>query len=186
MAAKRDQRLIQSENAIIEAGIKILLFNPDAGMSEIAQGSGVGRTTLYRHFESKKILIQAIALRCLDEINIAMAPVYGLPGRQGITATFELLMPLASRYRFLNSLWSDAIEDPAVVEQLEKSTKDMEWLFEQAKEAGEIDKEIPTSWLVKFYDMTLNTAWSLLESGEITAEQAAKLAERSFFHGCGL
>lgn len=184
MPPKRDQRLIQSEHAIIEAGIKTFLLNPAAGMSEIAQISGVGRTTLYRHFDSKEALVQAIALRCLEEINEALQPVYELSGRKAIEATFELLMPVANRYRFLTSLWSEAIDDPQVMQMVEQSAKDMEWLFNQAKDAGEIDHALPNFWLTNFYDMTLTTAWSLLESGDISTEKAVRFATQSFFQGC--
>ena len=185
MPSQRDQRLVQSEKAIIEAGIKTFLSNPAAGMSEIAQVSGVGRTTLYRHFDSKETLIQAIALRCLEEINEVLQPVQKLRGRKAIEATFVLLMPVANRYRFLSTLWPEVINDPLVVQLVEQSARDMEWLFKQAKDAGEIDRALPNVWLTNFYDMTLITAWSLLESGDINTEKAVRFATQSFFQGCG-
>ena len=181
---KRDQRLIQSENAIIEAGIKTFLTNPTAGMSDIATASGVGRTTLYRHFESKESLLLAIALHCFEEIDEALKPLFDMSGREAIEATFALLIPIADRYRFLNSMWPEASDDPRVTKKLKQSFSDMEWLMDQAKKAGEIDKALPSVWLTTFFEMTLYAAWSLLESGDINADEAAQFATRSFFLGC--
>ncbi len=182
---RRDQRLIQSENAIIEAGIKTLLINPDAGMAAIAISSGVGRTTLYRHYESKQTLLQAIAAKCLVEIDDALLPVHELRGRQALEATFELLLPLADRYRFLSSLWSQVEGDPSLVAKLEQYSGETEWLIEQAMRDGTIDGDLPVKWVRTFFDMTLYAGWSLLESGEATAEEAVAFATRSFFNGCG-
>ncbi len=184
MPDKRDRRLVQSEKAIIEAGITAFIANPMAGMSDIATASGVGRTTLYRHFESREALVKAIALRCFDEIDEALQPLHDMDGREAIEATFELLIPVANRYRFMNSLWPDASDDPVVVKKSRQATKEMEWLMDQAKKRGEIDSSLPSVWLTTFFEMTLYAAWSLLESGDISAEQAATFAARSFFEGC--
>ncbi|MEM8562115.1 MAG: TetR/AcrR family transcriptional regulator [Pseudomonadota bacterium] len=185
MPSKRDQRLVQSEKAIIEAAIKTFLLNPDAGMSEIAQESGVGRTTLYRHYDSKQALVQAVALQCLEEIDKVLEPVYGMQGRQAIEATFELLLPVADRYRFLNILWSQAERDPLVSQKMDQSTQDMAWLLQQAQQNGEIDPTLPLVWLTTFFDMTLYAAWDLLAREELTTEDAVRFAARSFFSGCG-
>ncbi|MEM1156520.1 MAG: TetR/AcrR family transcriptional regulator [Pseudomonadota bacterium] len=184
MPSKRDQRLVQSEKAIIEAAIKTFLLNPDAGMSEIAQVSGVGRTTLYRHYDSKQALVQAVALHCLEEIDAVLEPVYSMQGRQAIEATFELLLPVADRYRFLSHIWSEAEDDPMVSKKMHESDRDMAWLLQQAQQIGEIDKALPAVWLTMFFDMTLYSAWALLEREELSTEEAVRFATRSFFQGC--
>ena len=185
MSAKRDQRLVQSENAIIESGIKTLLVNPEAGMAAIAASSGVGRTTLYRHFESKNALLQAIALKCLSEIDEALKPVEEMTGRRAVEATFELLLPLADRYRFLSNLWSLVEGDRRLASKLEQYTQETEWLINQAMSDGVIDQDLPLAWVRHFFDMTLYAAWAMVETGEAKPNEAAGYAVRSFFSGCG-
>lgn len=182
---KRDQRIVQSETAIIEAGIKTFISNPLAGMSDIALASGVGRTTLYRHYESREVLVQAIALHCFDEIDQALRPLYDMSGRELIENTFELLIPIADRYRFLSSLWHIAVGDPLLTNRLAAWSQDTDLLMEHAKNTGEIDPEIPSVWLTAFFDTTLYAAWSLLESEALTIDEITRLAIRSFFKGCG-
>ena len=147
MSNRRDRRIVQSENAIIEAGIKVFLANPQAGMSDIAVASGVGRTTLYRHFDSKEALVQAIALHCFDEIDEALQPLHEMSGLEAIEATFELLIPVANRYRFLNTMWPDAHKDPRVARKTLQSTSEIGLLIDQAKQRGEIDTSLPSIWL---------------------------------------
>ena len=181
---KRDQRLVQSEAAILEAGIRTFLRNPSAGMSEIALESGVGRTTLYRHYESREALVRAIALHCLDEIDAALAPLYAANPQRAITASFEVLIPLADRYRFLASLWPETEGDSSIAERMEQARHETHASMDYAKTAGEIDPALPSVWLTEFFEMTLYAAWSLLESRELTSEQAVQYAARSFLHGC--
>lgn len=183
---KRDQRLVQSEAAILEAGIQVFLRNPDAGMSEIALASGVGRTTLYRHFASRESLIQAIALRCLDEIDASLARLGGATGPRAFAATFEVLIPVADRYRFLSRLWPEAEVEPQIAQRTERSRSETRAWMDYAKSEGTIAPELPSEWLTEFFEMTLYTAWSLLERGALTREEAVRYATRSFLRGCAV
>ncbi|MEM1404075.1 MAG: TetR/AcrR family transcriptional regulator [Pseudomonadota bacterium] len=180
---KKDRRIVQSENAILEAGIQTLLDNPTAGMSEVAVNAGVGRTTLYRHFETKEALIRAIVLYCFDEIDEALKPIEALSGRAAIEATIELLIPVADRYRVLSRLWSVVSNDVAVLARIEQSTRDVDWLMEQGVERGVLDGDLPASWLTQQFEMTLYGAWDLLDRQQITVEEAIRCAQQSFFRG---
>ncbi len=183
---KKDERIIQSEKAIIEAGITALLANPNAGMSEIAAAAGVGRATLYRHFETREALIQALAIECFKEIDEATNSLRNLTAQAAIEAAFDVLMPLVDRYRFLANLWSIALDSKEVRRIEKRQQKEMHALIEQAKKEGAIDKKLPTVWVSTFFDNTLTTAWMLVESGDIKIKEASKYCKRSFFNGCGI
>ena len=181
---KKDKRIIQSEKAIIEASIQTLIRNPSAGMSEIATAAGVGRATLYRHFESREALIEKLILVCLEELEAASEPIQHLSGRAAIEAYTEVIMPLADRFHFLTSLWT-IVADREAIKQIDNQLIDeMAMLVEQAKEAGEIDPKLPTMWLITLYDAILTAAWWLIASGDVTTEEATIYAKRSFFGGC--
>ena len=45
----------------MRAGIETLLADRSAGMSEIARNAGIGRATLYRHFETREALVKKLA-----------------------------------------------------------------------------------------------------------------------------
>lgn len=182
---KRDPRVVQSEAAILEAGIRTFLANPSAGMSEIAQASGVGRTTLYRHYPSRESLARAIALRCFDEIDDALRPLYEAGAEATVPATFEALIPLADRYRFLSALWPEVEADPLVARRTQDSRRDTHAWMDHAQARGEVASDLPAEWLAEFFETTLYAAWSLLERRAITREDAVRFATRSFLRGCG-
>ena len=62
---------------------------------------------------------------------------------------------------------------------------EMATLVDQAKEAGDINPNLPTMWIVSFYEGTLMAAWSLIASGDLTIDDAIAYTKQSFFSGCG-
>jgi AcrR family transcriptional regulator len=182
---KKDKRLIQSEQAIIEASIQTLLVNTSAGMSEIAEAAGVGRATLYRHFESREVLIEKLILVCVEELEAAKAPIQHLSGRAAIEARIEAVMPLADRFHFLTTLWATAADHEAIKQTDSQIINEIATLIDQAKEAGAINPGLPTTWIVAFYESTLMAAWSLIAVGDITIDDAIAYSQQSFFNGCG-
>ncbi len=185
MSQKKDRRLVQSEAAIIEAGIRTLLIDPSAGMSEIAEAAGIGRATLYRHFDSREALVRGLALKCYEEIETALEPHGHLVGRPGIERIIDVLMPIANRFRFLGSLWTYVEEDKEIARIESQMDEDMRLLFDHARSTGDIDKSFPTAWLVSFFDSTLMAGWDMVESGAMDPEEVAVYVKRSFFAGCG-
>lgn len=182
---KKDKRFTQSEKAIIEASIQILLLNPSAGMTDIAEAAGVGRRTLYRHFESREVLIEKLITICVEELTTASASLQNLYGRAAIEAYTEVTMPLADRFHFLTTLWP-TLADSKAVEQIDNQLDEkMATLIEQAKIAGEINPSLPTLWITSLYDATLMAAWWLIASGDLTIDDAVTYVKQSFFSGCG-
>ena len=183
---KKDQRLVQSEKAIFDAAMKTLIVDPSAGMSEIAISAGVGRATLYRHFETKEVLVRALVLECTKETERALEGIEKLGARAAIEAIFERLMPLSDRYQFLTKIWR-LIEDDQELTQIEESwADDLFDLMDSAKKQGELNDILPTEWLVAFFDSTFEAAWSLVSSEKLSAKDAAKFAKYSFFGGCSV
>ena len=182
---KKDKRIIQSEKAIIEASIQTLLLNPSAGMTDIAVAAGVGRATLYRHFESREKLIEKLILISVEELKAASGPIQHLTGRAAIEAYIEVKMPLADRFHFLTTLWTGMEESEAIKQNDTQLIDELATLVDQAKEAGEINPDLPTIWIVSFYEGTVMAAWWLIGSGKLTIDDAVAYTKQSFFSGCG-
>lgn len=184
MSHKKDKRFVQSELTIVKASVKILLNNPSAGMSEIATAANVGRATMYRHFKTREVLFRKIAKTCMEEIQIASQPTESLNGRVAIEALIDILVPLADKYHFLANLWSLVEQDEELSQIDGQQIKELLVLIKQAKTNGEIGRQLPNEWLAAFFDSILYTAWSMVQTGEITSKNASKHAKQSFFNGC--
>src|SRR3954454_14505641 len=62
----RRQDARRNHEAVIEAALELLGSNPDASMQEIAEASGLGRTTVYRHFPTRDELFSALLDHAID------------------------------------------------------------------------------------------------------------------------
>ena len=179
---KADARYQKSRSAIVEASIELLLSNPEASMSEIALAAGVGRATLYRHFETRDALIKELTLLCLAETDEVLMPLKdeNLSGLDAIIASIKAIVPLADRFRFLMSLTSLSITDKEVNQTYNRQLNELVAYVEQAKEAKEITTNLPTEWIVASYDALLNTAWMLVQYEKLSTEAATQAFIQSF------
>lgn len=183
----RDKRAVKSRRALIEAGLAELPENPMASLTEIAEIAGIGRATLYRHFASREALIEEVLKVSFEDIIQVLTPMEkeGLRGKQAMMRAVELMLPLADRLRFLSSFWLDGervlSRDPryALMEQ-ETITS-----VEQAKEDGDIRKELPTRWVMNTYDVLLFSAWDMIVKEKADIGEVTALLMTTFFDGVG-
>ena len=77
MAQGRGKRAYALRNieAIIDAATRLLAVDPDASVNEIAKAAGVGRVTLYGHFESRTALVREVVERAIHNTNDALSAV---------------------------------------------------------------------------------------------------------------
>ena len=179
---KADARYQKSRNAIVEASIQRLLTNPDASMSEIALAAGVGRATLYRHFETREELIKALTLLCLEETDEVLKPIkeQGLTGLPAIVESIRLIVPMAERFRFLMSLTSIGESDATIGRAYRRQLRELIGYVEDGKKAGDISKTLPTEWVVASYDALLNASWTLIQYDKMDTAEVTEVFIRSF------
>jgi AcrR family transcriptional regulator len=56
----------RNRDAVLAAAVRVLAERPEASMREIAEASGFGRTTLYRHFPHRDDLVRALYGRVFE------------------------------------------------------------------------------------------------------------------------
>ena len=184
---REDPRAARSRAALLEAAISLLLEQPGASLSEVAARAGVGRATLYRHFDTREKLVEALALKCLEDTDNAMAPIHdaGLKGRAAIEAMFQRIMPLAHRFHFLLSLWLSPEEYSEVAPIYNDQLAILGRWIEEARQQREINRRYNTTWLVSVIDGLVYAGWWVVQAGEATAEEAAADAASTLFNGVG-
>ncbi len=67
--ARADAR--RNHDAVLTAALRLLTDDPDASMRQIADASGLTRTTVYRHFPSREDLLRAIFRVVAAEVDAA-------------------------------------------------------------------------------------------------------------------
>ena len=166
--------------AILEAATRCLARDPDASLAEIAREAGVGRVTLYGHFDSRSTLIARVLAEAMARTEEEVGAV-DLGGD-----------PIAAMERLLAASWRMTHRHGALVQAAEKSldTHDLQAAHEQAvtrmrtllrrgRRDGSFRKDMPLGWQVTLVQSILHGASGAVYRGEHSASEAAGLVVRS-------
>jgi AcrR family transcriptional regulator len=99
----------RNHDAVLDAGARLLAERPAASMQEIADASGVGRTTVYRHFPAREDLVAALVARVAEEVTAATQAAVALdrPADVVLERLSRDVVALGSRWRFLREQHDD-------------------------------------------------------------------------------
>src|SRR3954447_18126870 len=82
----------RNRRTVLDAAVALLAERPQETMQEIADASGLGRTTVYRHFPRRQDLIDALSESVLRKAAETVAEALSSP-----TSARELLCDLVPR-----------------------------------------------------------------------------------------
>jgi TetR/AcrR family transcriptional regulator, mexCD-oprJ operon repressor len=163
-------------DAILEAATSCLARDPDASVNEIAKAAGVGRVTLYGHFENRAALVAAVVDRAVAESDAAMSDL-DLAGDPvaALGRLVETSWTLTYRFGALVVAAEQAMPDAALMEAHAPLSKRVELLLERGRSEGRFRTDVPTSWLVTMAHAVVHTAANAVHAGELAADEAPHL-----------
>lgn len=143
----------RNHEAILTSAIEVLADAPQASMREIADASGTGRTTLYRHFPDRQALVAAIYERVLNEADEMTTAHLDAGGDadpvQVLGDLATALAGLGDRYRFLEQHAATvAAKNP---DYTRRGSERLRRYLRAAQRKGRIRKDLSVDWL--FYVM---------------------------------
>lgn len=164
----------RNRDAVLAAAIAVLGRRPEASMREIADASGVGRTTVYRHFPTREDLVHALFGRVVDEHRAVVTDALA----EGGTAA-EILRGLGpriiragERFRFLNAHGDPAREDPLKNPGAREPL--LVWLTD-AQRRGELKPGLPPDWMYTMIHALAVAANAQAQEGRRTPDEAGRL-----------
>ncbi|WP_245857995.1 TetR/AcrR family transcriptional regulator [Mumia flava] len=162
--------------AIIDAAARCLARNPDATIAEIADEAGVGRVTLYGHFDSRAALIEQVVDTVMTRAEDELTAV-DLDGD-----------PIDAITRLLSASWRVTHRTGALVQAAEKTLSPdtlrtaheqpvvrMRALLERGRSAGSFRTDQPVTWQVTMIQSILHGASAAVTRGDHTADDAEPL-----------
>ncbi len=171
----------RTRETILDTAFEVLTQHPDATLEQIAHEVGVNRSTVHRHFPRRDDLIRALTHRIVPEMDACFREAAAGGGTRGaqFERLFRLVVLRGDRLRFLLTHWREEYSDLQLYETAD------EWIamVEGAKEEGSIRADLPVEWVLAYYGTTLDAAFSLIEGGRFSAEQAADIAAVTFMAG---
>jgi AcrR family transcriptional regulator len=164
--------VLRNQQALLDAALEVLSRDPDASMAEVAEASGLARTTVYRHFPSREHLVRGLFEQVSRE---AVRDVRAIV-EEGDAADVVLrriavdLVALGARYRFLDR------HQELVAEQLRRELPDdplRDWVV-RATAAGELRAGLTFDWVRRVVGALAAAASDDVTAGRWTADQAAR------------
>lgn len=189
MAAQEEEHsradVMRNRAALLDAAADVLAVAPHASLAEVATRAGLGRATLYRHFENREALRRAIRTEALSRASDALAEA-DLPDcdtREGIRRAAAVLVPLGMRFRILLTEGSDT--DPDFLAARNQALAPLWALLARGVEKGELSQSANTAWLGLVLAGMLMTAVRAAGAGLIDPAEAGDLVADAFVSGFG-
>ncbi|MGI8845787.1 MAG: TetR/AcrR family transcriptional regulator [Thermoleophilaceae bacterium] len=165
----------RNREAVLEAAIRLLAERPGASMREVAEASGLGRTTVYRHFPQREDLVQGLFHRVVEESRATSARLVG----EGVDAA-ELLrrlgrecVAIGDRFRFLQT--HRGMRNDTLEQSQDTAGDPLYEFFEAARSRGELYPGTSTEWILVMLRATIVAAVDEVFAGRMEIEEAGEL-----------
>jgi len=170
----------RNREAVIDAALEILTRNPNASMQTIAERSGVGRTTVYRHFPTRVDLVRALFERVLEEAETVTSSVID-PDADAATVLRALgpaLIGIGLRFQYLHGLRQ--MGDAVIVENTFNLDDPVHIYMTEAIERGEIRPELPLQWILTIMHALTSTTLVEVNAGRLDSDHAGRILAETF------
>jgi len=150
-------------------------------MSEVAAAAGVGRVTLYAHFASREVLLEAVVRRGIVETDEAMT-VLDLdkgPVEEALARLVEEAWPILDRHRKVRTAALAALGPEALREQHDDAFRHVERLIARGQEDGDFRTDMPRTWLVATFYAVLHAAADEANAERLASADAPDLLTRT-------
>jgi AcrR family transcriptional regulator len=173
---------VRNEAAIVEAAMRVLADRPGASMTEIAEASGLGRATLYRHFRTRADLVHAIQQQALEAAGraIAACALDNYPAPAALRRAVEALIGVGDRYRVLARV---ATLDPRMLEQQQNVARPLLKTIRRGQRTGELRRDLPAPWVLASMGNLLVLARREIGTERLKPDDATRLVTTTLLDG---
>jgi AcrR family transcriptional regulator len=162
--------------AIVDAATALLAVDPDASVQDIAKAAGVGRVTLYGHFDSRTALITEVATRAIAQTEESLRDLdLGGDPREAMALLLDATWRLTHRFGAIVVAAGQALPPDELRRAHEGPAKRVRALLERGRHEGQFRVDMPVEWQITTIQAVLHAASAAIHRGEIAAEEAPRL-----------
>jgi AcrR family transcriptional regulator len=159
---------------ILDAAVDALAGDPEASMAEIARRAGVVRATIYVHFPTREVLLEAVTHRAIAEVAEvihAAEPHRGDPAEalaRLVAASWRTL----GRYHALVAINTQQHGHAALRQRHSSILAALEPLIERGQADGAFRADVPAAWHLSMLMALMHAASGELGAGRVNDTDA--------------
>jgi AcrR family transcriptional regulator len=178
---KRRADATRNIDAILDAAAIVLTERPDASMDEVARAAGVARQTVYAHYSSRELLLDAVLVRAAAEIAAAMdaAGLSKGPPKEALLRFLEFGWQTLERHHALMSNPAAPMTPSEMHERMAPINERLGRLIRRGQRAGVFDRGVSAEWLLAATVALAHAASEEVRSGRMKAKAATRSLELS-------
>lgn len=172
---------------IVEVAARLLGENPQAGMNELAEAAGVSRATVYRHFDSRAVLLDAIWRQAVDQGQQALSQSRLQEG--SATAALRRLvgawLDIAERYSFAQLAAQPELNPSQQAREHQRRVlrEPLLDLIARGQAAGEFTAVLSPEWSSRVFGALILAGARAVADGTLSREEAPDVVFRSLLEG---
>ncbi len=160
---------------LLRAAADFLSTRPNATLDEIGAAAGVSHSTLYRHFDGRTALLEALDHAAIEQMRDALKTSHWQ--EYSPTDALRILVaacePVAG-YLTLRYVQGQSFETRKSVAEWREINSEIEEIFLRGQRAGEFRTDVTADWLTEaFFSLVSGAGWSI---------QLGRVARREFTH----
>lgn len=173
-ALRADAR--RNREAIVVATVEALRQNPDASVAQIAATAGVGRMTLYGHFDSRAALLEAALVDVLERGNQVLEglDLEGDPG-EALEQLVRSSWALLDDSRALLAAAQRELAPGRIRDLHEEIEGRVRRLIEHGQHRGAFRSDVPVSWLAAVMHALMHAAAEEIAAQRMSHDEAPGL-----------
>jgi AcrR family transcriptional regulator len=162
----------RNRRTVLDAAVALLAQRPQATMQEVADASGLGRTTVYRHFPKRQDLIDALFDEVLREAAATMEEAVKAPSsaRALLCDIGERIIAIGDRFAFLDA--HPELRERALQGAGSTDADPLATYLAAAQKRGEIRSDLPVAWMLTSLRGLAIVAMVERQAGRMSTEEA--------------
>jgi AcrR family transcriptional regulator len=166
----------RNRRTVLDAAVTLLAQRPNATMQEVADASGLGRTTVYRHFPRRQDLIDALFEEVLREaaVTVGEAVDAAANARELLCDLGVRVIAIGDRYRFLDAHPDVRDRTLAGDNAMDGANNPLEDYLVEAQRRGEVRTDVPVQWMLTTLRGLGVVAMVEVAAGRLSVEDAGK------------
>jgi AcrR family transcriptional regulator len=162
--------------AILDAATDCLARDPDMSLKDIAEAAGVGRVTLYGHYESRAALVEAVVDRAIAKTDSGLQELdlSGEPN-EAMAALLAVTWDLTHSFGALVVAAQKALPSDTFKVLHEAPAARVRRLLERGRASGAFRDDLPLSWQVTTIQAILHSGAEGVYRGEVQPDRAREL-----------